>query len=328
MKLARSSMKMGTAYKLGIACLALCVVVASSGIASAQRGGEGGGRGGRGGQGGGQGGGRGGFGGFGGRGGNPMADAPALEFMNLLRIKEVREDDAIAMDEEVWEAISERQSLDIRALFRMSEEERKEALEEANDDALGVMEEVLDPDQQKRLMGLYVQQRGVGAVSNKMVAEEVGLDEDDSEKVSEGLREIQNEMRESMRERFTRGGDGGGGAGGDFREVFTKMREEMNEKSEKVLKDMFPKAYDKLMALKGEKFEFPERQFGGRGGPGGAGGNPFGGRGGDAGGRGGRGGEAGGRGGRGGGEGGRGGRGGGEGGRGGRGGEGGRGGDA
>ncbi len=66
---------------------------------------------------------------------------------------------------------------------------------------------------------------------------------------------------------------GGGGGQFDFAGMRTKM-EEMRKKSEERLASVLTKDQkDKLEAMKGAKFEFPQPSFGGgRGGPGGPGG--------------------------------------------------------
>lgn len=278
---------------LGLLSLALCVCLASAVEAQrggGGRGGQGGGRGGPGGQGGGRGG-PGGFGGGFGRGGGFQIGG-AMELMGLLRMEEVR--DEVEMSSEVYDAVQEAMP-DMRSLFRAEEDERAAKLKEANTKAQEMLDEVLSPDHQKRLMGLLVQQNGARASINDLIAKEIGLDESGIEKVKKAM----EKAGEEIREKFTAMRESGGQGGFDFTKMREMMEESRKDSDKAIEKSLTSDQKKKLEALKGEKFEFPERQFG-RGGPGGAGGGrggPGGGRGGPGGG--GRGGAGGGRGGRG-----------------------------
>lgn len=268
--------------------MSLALVVALAPVLSAQD--EGRGRGQRGGQGGGQRGGGGfggggfGGGGFGGPGGGFEMPA-ALELMGLLRMEEVREE--IDLSTEVYEALQKTQP-DFRSMRDASPEERAEKMKEFGAQAADAMDEVLEPGQQTRLMGLLVQQRGNSAVTNEMIAEKIGLDADGIKKVKEAVQAAGEEvrksgesMRDEMREIFTSGD----------REKMGEMREKMQAMMEKareagdaaIVKVLTADQKSELEKLKGEKFEFPEQQFGGRGaggpqgggrGAGGAGGRP------------------------------------------------------
>ena len=138
-------------------------------------GGRGGQRGGgqRGGPGGQRGGGfGGGFGGFGGGRGGPGGgtSAGAIELVQLLRMEEVRE--VVEMDEDVYEAVS-KQMPDFRGMRDMSQEERADAMKEADEKCKAALDEVLEPEDQAKLMGLLVKQKGNSAVFNTVVAENV-----------------------------------------------------------------------------------------------------------------------------------------------------------
>lgn len=233
---------------------------------------EGGGRGGRGG--GGPGGQRG-FGGPGGPGGmmGGMMGGGASELLGLLRIEEVRKE--IELDEESLQAIETAQQdlmAQARGMRDMTPEQRAEKMKEMNSAAQDLLDEALQPEQQKRLMGLLVQRNGNRAAMNEVVAKEIGLEEKEIDQV----REAATEARGDMRERFQalRGGDG-------ERPDFSKMQEMMEEIYKDVDKAIAAKLSEEqlkaLEALKGEKFEFPQRAaFGGRGagGPGARDGRP------------------------------------------------------
>ncbi|QDV21878.1 hypothetical protein [Aureliella helgolandensis] len=262
---------------LGALSLALCVCFASA--VEAQQDGQRGQRGQRG-QGGPGGPGGGGRGGFGGPGGGSMGGA--LDLLGLLRMEEVRAD--VGMEEATYEAVQAAQP-SMRELFQIRDEaERTAKLKEMNTKAQETLDEVLAPKQQKRLMGLLVQQRGLMAATNELVAKEIKLDEAGIKKVTEAATKAGEGMREKMREMFQ---------GGNREDMTREKMEEMRASAQKdvdaaigaVLTAEHKAA---LEALKGAKFEFPEATGGGRGGAGG-------GRGGAGGGRGGQGGQGGGR---------------------------------
>ncbi|GAB5402330.1 MAG: hypothetical protein Aurels2KO_05610 [Aureliella sp.] len=222
-----------------------------------------------------------------------------MQLLGLLRIEEVREE--IDLDDDTYEAMNSavRDAMpDFRKMREMSEDERAEAGKKAETAMKDVMDEVLAPKQQDRLLGLIIQQYGYAAAANKLIAEKISLDDDGIKEVAEAAASSQTKLFEKMRESF--------GQGGGERPDRSKVMADMREASDEAVTEVLSKAQVKqLDELKGEKFEFPERQFGGRGGQGGQGRGGAGGRPGE----GGRGG-AGGRPGQGGGEGGRGGRGG------------------
>ncbi|MGB7347996.1 MAG: hypothetical protein WBD20_27475, partial [Pirellulaceae bacterium] len=242
---------------LGIFSLALSLCLFS--IAEAQRPGGGGGQ--RGGGAGGQRGGPGG-GGFGGqRGGGAQG---ATQVLGLLRTEEVRKD--IELDDETASAITDavREAMPDREKMRdASEEERAEMGKKAESAAKDVIDEALTPKQLNRLLGLLVQQSGYAAAQNTLIAEKIGLDADGIKKVAEAVSESRTKMFEKMRESR---GAGGGGERPDFAKMMADMREGSDEVVAKVLtKDQV----QQLDEMKGEKFDFPAPQFGGRGGPGG-----------------------------------------------------------
>jgi len=258
---------------LSLCSLALVTCLASSLVAQD----EGGGRGGRGGRGGG--GGAGGFGGFGGgfgggmMGGGMMGGGGAMDLLRLIPIEGV--DKEIGLDEESKEAIQNAQRDlmgDMRGMRDLDQQERAakiaEMMTEANKKAKELLDEVLQPEQQKRLMGLLVQRDGNRAATNELIAKEIGLSESDVKKVGEAA----TKAREGMMAKFA---DMRGGGGGE-RPDFTKMREMMeegNKETDKAIAGALTKdQIAALEALKGEKFEFPEPPaFGGRGGAGGPG---------------------------------------------------------
>lgn len=246
-------------HAVGLLSLALAVCLSSAMVAQE----EGRGRG-RGGPGtGGPGGGPGGRGGFPGMMGGGGMMGGALDLVGLLRMEAVQKE--LEMTPEAAQAVRDAMP-DMRELFSASEAERASKLKEASAKAQEVLDEVLSPEHQKRLLGLYVQQNNFRAASNELVAKEIGLDEAGVAKVKEAAGKAFADLRGKMEEMRT---------GGNM--DFAKMREMMEgagKESEKAIQEVLTDDQEKaLEALKGEKFEFPERPAfgGGRGGPGGGG---------------------------------------------------------
>lgn len=264
-------MKLSSALSL---IMALCLISANL---HAQD--EPGGRPGRGGGRGGPGGGGPGGGGFGGGFGRGMGAGPsgAAALIGLLRMEEVRKE--VNVSDEAYEAIQKAQQEMFAGMsgFRdASEEERAKIMKDMNSKAKDLLEEVVAPEGQKRLMGLLLQQQGNSAVTNELIAAEVGLDEAKVKSITEAVSKASEENRSKMREMFQ------GGGGPPDREKMTEMFAELRKKSDETIeKELSSDQKKKVEALKGEKFTFPEGggfgAFGGRGGPGGPGG-PGGGR--------------------------------------------------
>jgi hypothetical protein len=225
-----------------------------------------------------------------GRGGPRMNGA--VELLALLRDEKVRKE--VEMEDATWEAIQGQMP---RPGQGGSREEMAEAFQKFSDGAQDLLDEVLAPERQERLMGLLIQQRGYMAATNEVIAKKIELDEAGIEKVEEAAGEARREMFQGFR--GGRGGDdqgddaggrgqggrgrGPGGPGGGFDpERMREMMSQMREKTDEAIAKVLPKeAVAKLDAMKGEKFEFSEDAgFGGFGRrPGGFGGPPGGGRG-------------------------------------------------
>ena len=235
-------------WSVGLFGLALAVCMSSALVAQE----DGRGRGGRGGPGEGRGEGR----GFGGGMGMGMSGG-ALELIGLLRMEEVRKE--VGMTPETFQSVQSAMP-DMRSLFQASEGDRASKLKEANAKAQEVIDEALSPAQQKRLLGLLVQQQGARAVTNELVAKEIGLDAAKVQELQEVMMKSGEGMREKMREAFTGGGDRE-----KIREAMEEMRKEVDKSIEDKLSD---KQKEDLEKLKGDAFTFPERPSFGRGGPG------------------------------------------------------------
>ncbi len=249
------------AFRL-MACMTLALTVfVSSAVAQEEGGRQRGQRGQQGGPGGG-----GGFG-FGMRNQGPSG---ASSIFRMLTIAEVRKE--VGVTDEVFETVSKQMS-EISDKLRsrdLSEEDRKKLSEEANTKAQEIMDEILTPAKLKRLKGLYVQSPMTQsrAVLNLVIAKDIGLPEEKRTEIEKALAE----QREKNRANFQPGG------GGNIQELMAKAEEENMKLVESKLSADQKKA---LEELKGEKFKFPEINFGGFGGG-------QGGRGGQGGGQGGR----------------------------------------
>lgn len=242
-------------YRL-MACLTLGLAIFAS-SAMAQE--EGRGQRGRGGQQGGgqQGGGPGGRA-FGGGFGMMRLGTGAGSILSMLTTAEVRKE--VGVSDEAFEPVEKliNEYRQKRMNRDASEEERTKATEEYNAKAQDVLDELLAPAKLKRLKGLFAQQNQAGAVTNTVIAKEIGVAENLRAEIEKGLQEQFQKAMDSLRQ----GGGGGGGARG---EGMTKMQEEANKLVDGKLSAEQKKA---LEELKGEKFTFPPPSF-----PGGGGGN-------------------------------------------------------
>jgi hypothetical protein len=191
----------------------------------------------------------------------------------LLMMKEVREElkldeDQVAELEDLGKAMME----SMRSMRPQSggggqppnaqdRQAMMEKMQKANEENEAKVEEILDPKQFDRLVGLYIQASNLQSLNSKLVATRLGITEDQKTKMTE----IAKANGEKMRELFQ------AGFGPDAREKMGKMREEAEAKIKEVLTD---KQKQDMETLKGAEFKFPEPQWrGGPGGPGGGRGN-------------------------------------------------------
>ena len=209
--------------------------------------------------------GRGGFGrgGFGGPGGGFGSE------LGLLNIEQVQKEIELVDDQkEQVRKLNEEQQTAMREAFAgfrdLSEDERRKRGEELRGkmeaqqkEVRAKLDEILLPHQSERLKQISIQVRGTSALADPAVAEELGLTEDQKQKI----RQVGEEMRASFQ--------GGNREGG--RERFEAMRKEAEEKTLAVLT---AEQKTKLEQMKGEAFELDRSQLFGRRGPGGPGGGP------------------------------------------------------
>lgn len=222
----------------------------------------------------------GGRGGAGGPGGGRMGMGMGMGMgggtSGLLMMKEVREelkldDDQVKELEDMGKAMMESmqsmrpqpgQQPDPAAMQANMEKIRKAMAESESK-----LEEILDPKQLDRLVGLVIQRDNLRAINSKLVAAKLGITDEQKAKMAD----VEKESQEKMRELFQ------GGFSPEMRDKMREMREESDNKLKAILTD---KQKADMEALKGAEFKFPEPQWG-RGGPGGQGGpgGPGGGRG-------------------------------------------------
>jgi Spy/CpxP family protein refolding chaperone len=137
-----------------------------------------------------------------------------------------------------------------------------EKMRELYQAAAADLAEVLDDDQEKRLMGILIQVNGAGATADPAVAKELNISDEQKQKLEDTRREIGESMRESFRE-----------LGDLSREEREKKFEELRaEANKKLLAVLDSDQQAKLESLKGEPVEIDMAQFrgrdGGRGGEG------------------------------------------------------------
>ena len=220
--------------------------------------------------------GRGGPGGFGfGRRGGPESGTM------LLGLREVREELKTTpeqnkqLQELAEELRGRRGDFNPQDFENLSQEERRERFEKMRSEMEARAKEsdeklakILDAKQIERLNQLRLQRQGAMALGRPEVGKQLGLSEEQQEKI----RTIQREA----------GPGGPGGPGGrnfaemsdeERREAITKMREQREKSEADVLAVLSDEQKTKWNELQGEKFEFPRGGFGGgpggRGGPGG-----------------------------------------------------------
>jgi Spy/CpxP family protein refolding chaperone len=156
-----------------------------------------------------------------------------------------------------------------------------EAMEKLNQDASAKLAEVLDENQQKRLLGISIQVNGAAALSDSKVAEALEITEEQKTtlaEVRESNREAAEEARDELRDQDL-----------SEDEMRDKFREIQQEGDKKLLAVLTSDQQAKLEQLKGEPVEIDMSQFRGRfGGGRGFGGGGRGGDDGDGGRRGGR----------------------------------------
>ncbi len=185
-------------------------------------------------------------------GGGGMGFGPP-SMARLASIDKVQEELKLTGDQkEKIQKINDEARAEMRKQFDSGGRPDPEKMRSLRDEQASKLNEVLKEDQQKRLMGIFIQVMGSCAVMDPAVGKAIDLTDDQKSK----LREAMGPPPE--------GGLGAGGGG----ESFQARREKMDKEVASVLTDEQKK---KLESLKGEKFELDMSAL--RGGGGGERGN-------------------------------------------------------
>jgi Spy/CpxP family protein refolding chaperone len=212
---------------------AVAIVAMASQVAMAQNEKGGRGRGGRG---------RGGPGGFGG----PVSMvqlATVDKVQDALKLKDDQKEKVAKINDELRD--------ERRKLLEDGGTPDREKMQKMQDASQSKLNEVLDEGQQKRLMGIFVQVAGAGAVMNPVIAKELEITDEQKTK----LREAMGAMFGGRGGRAGRDGKGEGKADG---QSFADRRAKMDKEISAVLTADQQK---KLESLKGEKVDIDMSQL-------------------------------------------------------------------
>ncbi len=215
----------------------------------------------------------------GGRGGlRGRTIAGGMGGLGLLRMEQVQKELSLSEQQKTkLQELAEKTREEARERFSgardLSQEERRKRFEDMREEMQERAEklqkqitEILKPEQVKRLRQIELQQQGPAALMRPVVAETVGLTDEQKEK----LQQIASDTREKMRGIFEemRGGDRErrGERGGEVREKMQQIRQEGEKEAMAILK---PEQKQKLGEMMGEPFELDRSQFAPRRGRGG-----------------------------------------------------------
>jgi Spy/CpxP family protein refolding chaperone len=198
---------------------------------------------------------------------------PTLRLLGMAEVQKELElmDDQIASLKAVDEDYRQKRQKEFASLrdlprdqIRAKFGELQEKQRAWNEEALKKVQEILLPPQYDRLHEISIQVRGVSALSDPKVQEEIGLSEEQKNKLKEIRGKVETQMRamfegmrgqspEQMRARMSEG-----------REKMQSMRKEIEEQTMQVLTAA---QRDKFEQMKGKKLDIQMPRFG-PGGPG------------------------------------------------------------
>ncbi len=206
--------------------------------------------------------------------------------LSLVAIEAVQKE--IKITEEQKASIKELTDLyrnEQREVFRsfrdLSEEERTKKLEEfqkSTEETIGLLDEVLEEGQTKRLDQIILQSRGIRALRDEKITKKLGVSKEQLAKLKSTFDAEEAKQRkrgEEGRKQFTAlrelPEDERRKKFAELREQFTKQREEAEKERKKfdtgVLALLTDEQKKKFESMKGAKFDIPRRSFGrGRGG--------------------------------------------------------------
>jgi Spy/CpxP family protein refolding chaperone len=186
--------------------------------------------------------------GRGGRAGGPGGPGGPPSMARLAMIPKVQE--ALKLTDEQKTKIEKLNADSRKEMADASKGDRPnpEAMRKMRDGATEKLKGILDADQQKRLMGILIQLMGSGAVMDPAVGKEIGLTDEQKDK----LREAMGPPPEGREAR---------GGGQSFQDRRAKMDKE-------VMAVLTPEQQKKLESLKGEKVDIDMSALRGGGRPG------------------------------------------------------------
>jgi Spy/CpxP family protein refolding chaperone len=201
-----------------------------------------------------------------GRGGPPGGPGGPVPMTRLAAVDTVQ--DALKLSDEQKEkikAINDETRDAMRKEFESGGRPDREKMRKVMNEASDKLSKVLDENQQKRLMGIFVQVAGAGAVMDRAVAKELNITDEQRDKLREamgGMREGRGEDRGPAK----REGKGKGEGKGDRGEGSSRERREKMEKA--VMAVLTSEQQKKLEELKGEKVDIDMSKLRGPGGGG------------------------------------------------------------
>ncbi len=207
----------------------------------------------------------------GGRGGGPGGrGGMGLGPLTLLNVEAVQKeiellDEQIADIQALAEKLRPQPPAGGRPNFQeMTDQERQQFMADRQKEAAELaakakkeLSSILLDDQLARLQEIYIQVAGTQALDDADVAKDLGLNEQQKEKLAAAREDAQASMREQMRELFQ----------SDDRDAAREKMQELRKQSEeKVLAVLTTDQQNKFASMKGKPFEMPEGAlFGGRG---------------------------------------------------------------
>ena len=152
--------------------------------------------------------------------------------------------------------------------FNATEKERSAAMKKMEENAkkrapivAKNLKNFLSPGQLKRLSELRIQQQGLQALMDNDVAKKVKLSDADRKKITKLMADARAKITSTFRKALA-----GGGANADFAAIRKKTQKMQADAEKQVLAVLSATQKKAFEDLKGKKFEFPQRQFGGGGG--------------------------------------------------------------
>jgi hypothetical protein len=196
-------------------------------------------------------GGRGGFGGMGMGGPVALLGNPAVQ--KELKMDEAQVEKATKLAAEVREKMtSVREQLqDLQGPERMTKQQ--ELAKPINETAMKTAHEFLKPEQVKRLHQIELQQRGIQAMADPVVAKKLSITSEQETKVKSLMTDMQSEMRELQQS-----------AGDDRQAAMQKMMALRKETFGKVVALLTDDQKKTWKEMTGEPFEVPMQRGGGR----------------------------------------------------------------